>query len=495
MVNVFCQKHMCVCTLFTILLFCSCGYLFYVGWWIPIAVNTHRLRHAQLVPFEIYAVSVSDWYRYSIGSEKMSILTYRQMEDYDYAYLLGSIQPSNFSVQIEGLDHLDINETATPLSNDTSGLFPVSWPNWIAFVDEYLEPSAQDTMYILQYSKKYCVKTGTNETEINQCFEDWVVANNASGEDVEYFVYTPLSQQIDVNVNSIDASTTLDGPRDVFIFIIMMFCFIWFFLVVDFFEDPEIGWEAVNYLIITMFFIGAYYLWVFVLSVVPVFFSLPMARPGLDYYRQAMYSLTYTVGDYDPLWWVTGVVVSGIWAYVLILFVPALGVIYLSVACLCCCDEDRTDTWGACLIIPVMLIGVCIIIIFTFAYYILFIGNMVFWNTATYKDMTDDNVIQAVTAVLVFFFLVPLMSMCLSWTTKYNKKYAANEKRKMIHRAGTSLQRLPVVKNRLSSSKKSVRAEQGTESERIAMTTTSANGGVAGSGVAGEQQAITAVQA
>merc|ERR1712113_916989 len=153
-------------------------------------------------------------------------------------------------------------------------------------------------------------------------------------------------------------------------FIIMMFCFIWFFLVIDFFEDPTIGMEGINYLIITIFFIGAYYLWVFVLSVVPVLFSFPFGMNNIDYYRESLYSLTYVVGDYDPMWWVSGVLLSGIWGYSLILFIPVIGCLYLVIAAICCCDEDKTDKGGFCIIMPVMLISICIIIIFTIAYYV-----------------------------------------------------------------------------------------------------------------------------
>ena len=103
---------------------------------------------------------------------------------------------------------------------------------------------------------------------------------------------------------------------------------------IDFFEDPEIGCEGVNYLIITIFFVGAYYLWVFVLSVVPVLFSLPVGKNNLDYYRESLYSLTLIIGDYDPLWWVAGVLLNGVWAYALILYIPVIGILYLVIATL-----------------------------------------------------------------------------------------------------------------------------------------------------------------
>merc|ERR1712154_317173 len=105
----------------------------------------------------------------------------------------------------------------------------------------------------------------------------------------------------------------------------------------DFFEDPDIGWEGINYLIGTLFFIGPYYLWVLVLSVVPIFFSLPMGMRNVDFYNEQFYSLTWVVGAYDPTWWIAGVLVSGFWAYCLVLLVPVLGGLYFLIWALCCC--------------------------------------------------------------------------------------------------------------------------------------------------------------
>ena len=115
-----------------------------------------------------------------------------------------------------------------------------------------------------------------------------------------------------------------------------------------------------------------------------------------------------------------------------------------------------------------MILSLCIIIIFTIGYYVLFIGNMAYWNMETYKDMTDDNVIQSVTAILVFFILLPIMGCCLAATTKWNKKYEKEKKRKKLHRAGTSLQRLPIIKNRISANQQG--KERVNDTETVAMT-------------------------
>lgn len=291
-------------------------------------------------------------------------------------------------------------------------------------------------------------------------------ANNGT-QAPEYYIYTELDNNIQINLNSVHASDVLDHPRDVLMFIILMFCFMWILLVIDYFEDPEIGWDAVNYLIITLFFIGAYYLWVFVLSVVPVFFCLPMYMTNVDYYKESLYSLTFVVGDYDPIWWVAGVLVNGLWAYSLVLFVPALGAVYLIVAILCCCDDERTDSWGACIIIPVLLVSICIIIVFTFSYYAIFIGNLVYWNSKTFKDMSDENVIQAVSAICVFFFLLPVMGLVLAATTRWNKKCEKETKRKGMNRVGSSMQIIPLVRNRVSAQKRSYSKVKTTATDNV----------------------------
>lgn len=51
-------------------------------------------------------------------------------------------------------------------------------------------------------------------------------------------------------------------------------------------------------MIITIFFIGVYYLWIFVLSVVPIAFSTPVGKNNLQYYTEFAYSLTMTFGNY-----------------------------------------------------------------------------------------------------------------------------------------------------------------------------------------------------
>eukprot|EP01084_Bolivina_argentea_P173389 300303_1 len=460
----FCEKHVLICFFFTILLIASSGFLFYAGWWLPIAINKHRLRHNQLVDFEIYTLPISNWYSYNIANEGISMVTYRQEKSYNYQYMLGSFQPENFSI----ID-LITDPNAPSISANMSGAIPITWESFSEFVDSDLR-NIENNLYLTMYSSSRCININSNTTDIYQCFNDWYKKTNQTAAPY-YYIYTFINKTIFVDVNSIHASEVLDGPRDVFMFIIMMFCFIWFFLVIDFFEDPEIGSEGLNYLVITLFFIGAYYLWIFVISVVPVLFSLPVGKEHFDYYRESLYSITYVIGNYDPLWWVAGVLLNGIWAYALVLFVPVIGVLYLLIATICCCNEEKTDSCGACIIIPVLLLSVCLIIIFTIGYYVLFIGNMVFWNDNTYNDMTNDNVIQSVTALLVFFILIPIMACCLWQTTKWSKKYDKKKKRKHIHKAGTSLQRLPIIKNRISANKKPQKKEKVyTDDEAIAMT-------------------------
>ena len=155
----------------------------------------------------------------------MSVLTYRQMQSMNYSFALGSFQPNNFSLEI--LSQLTPDPDASEISQNMSGLLAISWQEFTEFVDTTLKDK-NENLFIAMYSNEEC-KDDQNRTEIYDCFDNWWEANNGSTAP-EYFIYTELNDPIFVDVNSIHASDVLDGPRDVFMFIIMMFCFIWFFL-------------------------------------------------------------------------------------------------------------------------------------------------------------------------------------------------------------------------------------------------------------------------
>ena len=169
----YCETHLFICTIFTIVLLCACGFLFYAGWWLPIAINNHRLRHNQLVPFEIYNVKVDDWYKYSIPTERISVLTYRQQQSYNYKFLLGSFQPSNFS--LNGLELLtDGNVQALTKNVNVTGLIPVTWASFAGFVNKEIKPQNEKYLRLTMYSSSKCIDPSTNSTEIYDCFRDWV---------------------------------------------------------------------------------------------------------------------------------------------------------------------------------------------------------------------------------------------------------------------------------------------------------------------------------
>eukprot|EP01083_Nonionella_stella_P004722 13720_1 len=175
---------------------------------------------------------ISDWHKYNMASQRMHVLTYRQQREYEYEYILGSFQ-SNVSI-----DELNPDTNATVITNTSDNLIAVTWDSFTRFVDTTLK--GEETLYITQYSSRICINKEDNTTEINDCFMKWYELNNRSDSAMpEHFIYTELDESIYVDVNSIHASDILDGPRDVFMFILMMFCFIWFFLVIDFFEDPS----------------------------------------------------------------------------------------------------------------------------------------------------------------------------------------------------------------------------------------------------------------
>ena len=148
----------------------------------------------------------------------MKVLTYRQQQEFRYEFCWVHFNQTTY---IRWLDFIEIDENATKVSQNMSGLVAITWESFSKFVDSELNPD-QDRLYLTMYSSRDCVNR-ENETEIYDCFDTWFEENNGT-KAPEYYIYTPLDDQVFVNVNSIHASDVLDGPRDVFMFIIMMFC-------------------------------------------------------------------------------------------------------------------------------------------------------------------------------------------------------------------------------------------------------------------------------
>ena len=106
-----CNKGCCFWMFFGLSMLMISGYLFFVGWWIPIEIHKHRLRYNQLKSFEIYGMDINDWYQYNIPTQKITIISYKQHEPFKYKYFIGSF----------------IIDNNTTNSNNSSRLINLDW--------------------------------------------------------------------------------------------------------------------------------------------------------------------------------------------------------------------------------------------------------------------------------------------------------------------------------------------------------------------------------
>eukprot|EP01083_Nonionella_stella_P122687 369268_1 len=158
-----------------------------------------------------------------------------------------------------------------------------------------------------------------------------------------------------VNLNSELVSTLLDDPRDtsnILIGVVMMVSIVSILLLM---HTPALAKSSFVLLVLSCVMFGTYVLHVFGLIVAPICFSFPLdMRTGADYdyFAIVSHSLVYVVGDYDPIAWVIGVVVHGIWVWSVMLLLLFLVRLYGVVLCIACCDEDRADKLGLVVVIP-----------------------------------------------------------------------------------------------------------------------------------------------
>eukprot|EP01083_Nonionella_stella_P122686 369267_1 len=120
-------------------------------------------------------------------------------------------------------------------------------------------------------------------------------------------------------------------------------------------HTPALAKSSFVLLVLSCVMFGTYVLHVFGLIVAPICFSFPLdMRTGADYdyFAIVSHSLVYVVGDYDPIAWVIGVVVHGIWVWSVMLLLLFLVRLYGVVLCIACCDEDRADKLGLVVVIP-----------------------------------------------------------------------------------------------------------------------------------------------
>jgi len=414
------------------------GYLFYVGWWIPIELHKHSLRYNQLEPFEIYGVPKSQWFHYHMDTQPITVVSYLQHRPFDYEYYLSSAvldNPENKSI--------------------SNGLISATWDEFAEMVNN------NDTadLLIIQLSRASCQDGAA-------CFIQYI---NAYGTDIDLpttpLMYTRIENECAVGVNSEIAGTLLDSPRDGFQFFIMLLFSIWLIVLLEFFDDNETETAtAWTYMSFVLFLVLGYYLWVFTLCVVPVLFATPIKYGDtLDYWELNEYSITYTVGDFDANWWVSGVMLHGIWQWFLVLTWPATCGIYMLLMCLCCCKEQRTIVVGKLLVIPCLLLASAVIVFSCIAYIPIFIGNVKMWNELTFANLSEIHVengynddailaLQCFVAFAAILIVVPVFACALSCIGKHTERERDSQSR-IIHKVSRSMRKLPVIGDGPSSPK------------------------------------------
>eukprot|EP01083_Nonionella_stella_P069616 185675_1 len=397
-------------TFFATSMLLICGYMIYSGWWLPIQIHKHRLRYNQLVPFELYTVDRADWVQYNMDTQHIEIISYSQQIPFEYEYFIG-------------------------LFTTNESLVNVSWNSLSELV---ANTQSTSPLYIVQYSATEC-------TDLSTCFSEYVRENELSNEG---FAYTRIDKEHQMNVNSEVTSKLLDGPRDVFQFIIMFILCLWIVVLLEYFDDEDAeACQQWGYLILTMFFGFCYFLWILTLSVIPIFFANPAHMTTLDYWQTTEYSLVYNVGDYDAEWWVAGVMMHGIWQWCLVLSCPLCCCIYMVLIMLCCCNTQRADNIGKVIVVPLMFVA-CIGIVFgTIGFIPVFIVNMSMWNHETYLNGSGTALmaLQVLIGLGVILIIVPLYAVILSAITKCVQTKSDRPRMRALDSMKGSVRKLPVI--------------------------------------------------
>lgn len=254
----------------------------YTGWWIPLKMHKHCLRHSQLETFEIYSMDRQTWNEYNIATEQLTVISYKQQIPYSYQYFIGS--------------HIDTETNYS--SNKSLNILP-----WNAFIQQ--TNSESSPLLIIQYSTSKCI-------DFSSCFEKYAISNNVFGDKwdkFDGFVFAEIEKKYEANINSQITGNILDYHyiRDIFTCMIMFILCIWLILALDLFDNAELdameGWKA---LLFPIFFLLTYYLWIFSLSVIPILFVTPDRLTNMSYSQMNTHSLTMTVGEYYAPWWISG---------------------------------------------------------------------------------------------------------------------------------------------------------------------------------------------
>jgi len=312
---------------------------------------------------------------------------------------------------------------------------------------------------------------------LQTCFEQYFPTEST-------YYYTLIRNEWYFDINSEEISNALDDPRDGIHFIVLIALFaitILLLTAIPDFGNSHFFWTA-------MIFIGAYYLWIFVLTVVPIQFALPHDKVNVNYWAMTQYSLAFTVGNYNPSWWISGVILNGLWMYTLLLFLPSLCCSFMIIVaclecCFACCCAKRADDIGLYILIALIVIGIITLCLMTLGYIVLFPGNLSMWNTQTYNGFDDIYVILAFIALICIWIIFPIFGGIVSANARkrekerieMKKKKAMSKKMQRFNSISNTFKKLPVIRSKLSSEygeDEDIHDEQ----ETVAMTKHGVNG-------------------
>eukprot|EP01083_Nonionella_stella_P055327 145974_1 len=348
-----------------------------------------------------------DWFNYNIPTQGMTILTFNQQIPYAYEYLLALATPSYH------------NETDYSLQE-------VSWDTFCNSVDMQMDI---DYLYIIQYSTTMCNTTASMDMCLQQDSHYDILESTAN----DSLMFTILNNTHFINLNSELVSTFMDDPRDTFNILIGVGMTVLIVCILLLMKTKALAKSAYVVLVLTSLIFGTYLLHVFGLIVVPICFSLPLHMAmddQVDYFEIVSHSLVYSLGDYEPLVWVIGVVVHGIWVWSITLLFPFISCIYGLVLCTTCCDEDRADKLGLVVVIPMVWVVWFAIVLISIAYLVLFCVNMVMWgqNPITFNVNLNRNAhyfTQTLLGIVCMWIIVPICGclMIKISTMKFTNKY------------------------------------------------------------------------
>lgn len=417
------KKASCLCsTLFWISVLFVTGYLFYCISILPMIINNHRLRYNQLNIFEIYKLNINDYFKFDISKKGINILTFKQQIDYHYKYLLATpttITTSNYSD-----------------NNNTFIIDQLSWNQFNIFIND-TDTIDTDKLCIIQYSESKC------NINFEQCFNSEYNNEkfNQFMENENMLIYTEINNTYFINLNSELVSTILDDPRDGFMIMISIGFIIVIFGMLSLIQTKELRQSIYLLLLSILFIFFSYLLWLFILTIIPIFFSLTYNKyitNDYDYFSMISFSLVYTTNDYNIIYWVIGVIIHGIFAYVLTLSFPIISCLYGIILCFTCCNEQIAESISMYIVVPIIIILILSVCLMSISFLVLFVINIIDYTYIPF-DVNNTYHIQILIGSALLMIILPILGCIMMIISKWIQNKYSN----VVER---SFNKLPMVK-------------------------------------------------